>query len=88
MVRASSLARPALAFAVALAAVGAAVAGDSAGNDGRKSSSFGLLFNSATPHTPVAAPSAGVGLAPGKPVVRDPYKVPMMQNAGTLHFGR
>jgi hypothetical protein len=88
MVRATSLARRAVVLAAALAATGAAAAADTAANDGRRSNSFSLVYSVAAPHAPVVVPSQGTGIGPGKAVVRDPYKVPLMQNAGSLHFGR
>jgi hypothetical protein len=30
-------------------------------------------------------PSNGVGIGPSKPVVSNPYQVPLLQNAGSLH---
>lgn len=89
MVRATSLARRAVVLAAALSAASAAAAADSAANDaGRRSNSFSLVYSVAAPHTPVVVPSQGAGIGPGKAVVRDPYKVPLMQNAGSLHFAR
>ena len=61
-----------------------AVAGDRNG-DRRTTNTFVLVTGA--PPKPADAPrpaSNGVGVAPAKPVVSNPYQVPLLQNAGTL----
>jgi hypothetical protein len=48
-----------------------------------------LLTPAAPPKTSSASPSSnGVGIGPAKPVVSNPYNVPLLQNAGSLRSGR
>ena len=87
MARAFLLIRLTLVLVGGLAAAGAACAGGPAADTGRKTgSTFNLVTVQAT-GTRVSAPSAGASLAP-KTVVSNPYNVPLLQNAGTLRFGR
>jgi hypothetical protein len=68
----------------ALVAAHAAVAADRDG-DRRTTNTFVLVTGA--PAKPADAPrpsSNGVGVAPAKPVVSNPYQVPLLQNAGTL----
>jgi hypothetical protein len=49
-----------------------------------------MLVTAAPPAHPAprSAPSNGVGIGPGKPVVSNPYQVPLLQNAGPLRGAR
>jgi hypothetical protein len=72
----------------AFAGVHSLAAGAPAASD-RKTNSFTLLTTAAPPKTPSASPSSnGVGIGPAKPVVSNPYNVPLLQNAGSLRSGR
>jgi hypothetical protein len=67
-----------------LLALQGAVAGDRDG-DRRVTNSFVLVTGA--PATPAATPRPspnGTGVPPAKPVVSNPYQVPLLQNAGTL----
>jgi len=67
-----------------LMAAQCAVAADHNGD--RKTTNTFVLLTGA-PAKPADAPrpsSNGVGVAPAKPVVSNPYQVPLLQNAGTL----
>jgi hypothetical protein len=67
-----------------LAAVHAAVAADH-GGDRRTTNTFVLVTAApAKPAEPQRPSSNGVGVPPAKPVVSNPYQVPLLQNAGTL----
>jgi hypothetical protein len=75
-----------LVLAGLLAAEGA-TAGPKAGET-RGGSSF-VLLTSAPPVPAAAQPrSNGVGVPPARPVVLDPYRVPLLSNAGTLGSAR
>ena len=64
-------------------------AGAPSASDRRASNSFTLLTPAAPPKTSSASPSSnGVGIGPAKPVVSNPYNVPLLQNAGSLRSGR
>ena len=66
-----------------LLALQGAVAGDRDG-DRRVTNSFVLVTAAPTPaQTPRPSPN-GSGVPPAKPVVSNPYQVPLLQNAGTL----
>ena len=70
----------------ALATASAFVAAGSLSREGgerRVTSSFTLLYTTAA-KPPTVVPSNGVGIAPSKPVVSNPYNVPLIQNAGSL----
>ena len=72
----------------ALLATPVVVAGEREG-DRRATNSFVLV--TAPPAKPAASPrlsSNGVGVAPAKPVVSNPYQVPLLQNAGSLRGTR
>jgi len=56
--------------------------------DRRASNSFTLLTTAAPVQAPGRGQSNGVGIGPAKPVVSNPYNVPLLQNAGTLRPGR
>ena len=78
--------------AVALVAVFAgahslAVGGPS-GGDRRAGASFTLLTTAAPPKSTSTGNSNGVGVGPSKPVVSNPYNVPLLQNAGSLRSTR
>ena len=67
-----------------LVVLNAAIAGDRNG-DRRPTSSFGLVTSSTTARPPTPQPASnGAGVAPARPVVSNPYQVPLLQNAGTL----
>ncbi len=88
MARANPLVHLIVVLVVGLAAAGAASAAGPGNDSGRKSgNSFNLLYTAAAPHAPVIVPSVGAGIAP-KAVVADPYNVPLIQNAGSLHSAR
>jgi len=70
------------------AAACAAAAGPPRDSERRTTNSFGLVY-SATPATPPkGGQSNGVGVGPSKPVVSNPYNVPLLQNAGSLRSSR
>ncbi|HEV8208752.1 MAG TPA: hypothetical protein VGP77_01470 [Vicinamibacterales bacterium] len=67
-----------------LLALQCAAAGDRDG--GRPATNSFVLVTAATAQ-PAAAPRPspnGTGVPPAKPVVSNPYQVPLLQNAGTL----
>jgi hypothetical protein len=58
------------------------------GDSGPKSAgTLGMLTATTASGTRVNTPSAGASLAP-KAVVRNPYNVPLLQNAGSFHSSR
>lgn len=76
---------------VGLITAGGGVAAANAAASGaakRPNNSFNLYV--APPHgaTNVQLPTQGMGVASGKTVIMDPYKVPLIQNAGSLTPGR
>lgn len=76
--------RAALLTIGSIAVVHAAMAGD---RDGDRRTGNTFILVTATPPKPAATPpqsSNGVGVAPAKPIVSNPYQVPLLQNAGTL----
>ena len=82
---------PLVRAAVAVGAVLAVsvVAAGERGGDRPATHSFVLV--TPAPAKPAAAPrpsANGVGVAPAKPVVSNPYQVPLLQNAGTLRATR
>lgn len=86
----SQLVKPFLLFGL-IAAGAVAAASNSAASDavGKKvSNSFNLYVTPAAGTGTVVVPAPGVGLASSKAVITDPYKVPLIQNAGSLHPGR
>lgn len=71
-----------------LVALHDAYAGDREG-DRRPTNSFVLVISAtAKPPTGQPLPTNGVGVPPAKPVLSNPYQVPLLQNAGTLHGSR
>ena len=88
MARAPHFFRAVVVLTIGLAAAEHATSGGpSAADPGKKpTNSFNLVY-AATPQSTAAAPSMGVGV-PGKPVVTNPYNVPLIQNAGSLHVAR
>ncbi len=72
---------------VASAAVSA---GPGAASDAAKrpNNSFNLYVSVPPGASNVASQSQGVGVAASKGVIMDPYKVPLIQNAGSLTPGR
>ncbi len=78
-------------FVVAAIAAGNAIAGNvgPASDAGKRpTNSFNLFVAPPPSASAVRLPSHGVGLASGKAVILDPYKVPLIQNAGSLTPGR
>ena len=91
MRRASPLLVNALFLMVATVASGtAAGANNSAASDAAKrpSNSFNLYVAPTPAAVNVVLPIQGVGVASSKTVITDPYKVPLIQNAGSLTPGR
>jgi hypothetical protein len=88
MARATHLLRAAVVLLAGVAAAAEALSGGAAATDSgkRATNSFTLVY-AATPRNAGPAPSMGVGV-PGKPVVTNPYNVPLLQNAGTLGSAR
>jgi hypothetical protein len=88
MVRAFLLAVRAAVLIGGSVAVTLVAAADREG-DRRPTNTFVLVTAQPTKPTGPSAPAAnGVGLAPAKPVVSNPYQVPLLQNAGTLRGAR
>jgi len=77
-------------LAIGLAAASAAAAAGGAANDGvRRSTNTFILIQAATaPQAAGTTPSAGAGVASSKPVILNPYHVPLIQNAGSLSSSR
>jgi hypothetical protein len=87
MARSTPLIRKTALLVAVVGAAGGAFAGSASAAEpaGKKpaTNTFSLVVT-ATPRPPGAAGAAqGVGIAP-KPVVNNPYQVPLIQNAGTL----
>ena len=80
---------PAAAVIGALVALhGAALAGEREG-ERRSTNTFVLVISGAAkPQSSPAPSSNGVGVPPAKPVLSNPYQVPLLQNAGTLRGTR
>ncbi|HEY2558417.1 MAG TPA: hypothetical protein VGI48_01765 [Caldimonas sp.] len=72
-------------FLAVLMAVHAVAA---AAGDRPASNTFMLLAAAPARPAPQSMPSNGVGIGPGKPVVSNPYQVPLLQNAGSLRGAR
>jgi hypothetical protein len=74
----------------ALAAAPAIAAAGGAPREGerRTTNSFSLIYSATAPEAPKSAQSNGVGVGPSKPVVSNPYNVPLLQNAGSLRSSR
>ena len=88
MARAFLLIQLTLVLTGALGAPAPASAGGAVGETAPKSgSTFGMVTTTQANGTRVSAPSAGASLAP-RAVVRNPYEVPLLQNAGSLRSGR
>jgi len=87
MARAFLLIRLTLVLAGGLGALGTAFAGPGADSAPKSPSTFGRIVATTATGARVSAPSAGASLAP-KAVVRNPYNVPLLQNAGSLRAGR
>jgi hypothetical protein len=82
-VRAIPLIRATVGLLACLSAASAAAGGPAAGDPGKKSTNSFSLVTAATPQTAATAPSMGVGV-PTKPVVSNPYNVPLIRNAGSF----
>jgi hypothetical protein len=83
-VRATPFFRTTVALLAGLAAASAASAGGpAAGDPARTSTNSFTLVVAAAPQTAATVPSMGVGV-PTKPVVSNPYNVPLIRNAGSL----
>jgi hypothetical protein len=84
------LAKALLLFVASVAASTATAANNSAASDAAKrpSNSFNLYVLPPPGTGTVVLPTQGVGVASSKAVITDPYKVPLIQNAGSLTPGR
>jgi hypothetical protein len=81
--------RAAVVIGALVALQGTAAAGEREG-DRRATNTF-VLLTAATAKPQSSQPlvsSNGVGVPPAKPVVSNPYQVPLLQNAGTLRGAR
>jgi len=87
MARAFLLIRLTLVLAGAVCAAGTAGAGGPGDSGSKPGSSFGMVTATTANGTRVSVPSPGASLAP-KAVVKNPYNVPLLQNAGSLRAGR
>jgi hypothetical protein len=64
-------------------------AGERDGDRRPTTNTFVLVKAATAKPAPTPGPSAnGVGVAPAKPVVSNPYQVPLLQNAGSLRATR
>ena len=91
MRRASFSLSPLLVLLAGLLTGQAALAGSlgGAGDGGKRpGNSFNLIVAPPPAATPVQLTAPGVGIAPGRVVIVDPYKVPLIQDAGSLSPGR
>jgi hypothetical protein len=89
MRRAPSLALKASFLCLGLITTGeVAAAGSAVSAAGRPSSSFNLFVAQPATASNVQLPNRGVGIASSKTLIQDPYKVPLIQNAGSLTPGR
>jgi hypothetical protein len=81
--------RPLAAFVLLVCLLGAEqTSAAPPGGDARPTNSFALV-TVATPPRGAAAPRPnGVGVPPAQSVVRNPYQVPLLSNAGTLGSAR
>jgi hypothetical protein len=87
----SPLAKALLVVLGVVAAGDAMAARSSAASDAaarRPSNSFNLYAVPPPGESTVVLPTPGTGIASGRTVITDPYKVPLIQNAGTLTPGR
>ena len=75
---------PAVVLFAGLTVACSAAAGGPAGGARPATNSFTLLATGPGPKAPSGGQSNGVGVGPSKPVVSNPYNVPLLQNAGTL----
>ena len=90
MLRPTLLLKTSLMF-VALITAGSGWAGNAgAASDAsrRTTNSFNLFVAPPPGASNVQLTAQGVGIASGKPMIMDPYKVPLIQNAGSLTPGR
>jgi len=62
----------------------AAAAGSVRDGDRRVTNSFTMLSSAPASPAPRGGQSNGVGVGPSKPVVSNPYNVPLLQNAGSF----
>ena len=83
MSRAFLLIRLTLVLAGVAATTVASAGGPGAGSTPTSASTFNMITVATPAGTRVRLPSAGASLAP-KAVVRNPYNVPLLQNAGSL----
>ena len=91
MRRAPSLLLKAVFVVVGLISGGGVVAASNgAASDAarRPSNSFNLYVPPSPGASAVQWPTPGVGVASGKAVIMDPYRVPLIQDAGSLTAGR
>ncbi len=86
----SQLLKVLLLIAGGVVAGSAASAGPGAASDAAKrpNNSFSLYVPSPPGASNVVLPIQGIGIASTKGVIMDPYKVPLIQNAGSLTPGR
>jgi hypothetical protein len=61
-----------------------AAAGPPAPGGRGQASTFTMLVTATPPQAGPRGAQNGVGIAPSKPVVRNPYNVPLLQNAGSV----
>lgn len=87
MARAFLLIRLTLVLTGALGAAAASAGGPVGEPPPKPTNTFGMVTATQANGTRVSAPSVGASLAP-KAVVRDPYNVPLLQNAGSLRSAR
>ena len=75
---------------IVLFAGGGVAAGGGAGTGGaRKTSNSFMLVQGAPPQVSGATPaSAGTGIPSSKPIILNPYHVPLLQNASSLRSSR
>jgi hypothetical protein len=77
-----------LLLAGSLAIETAAAGGPGREGDRRASNTFTLITSAPAAKGPSVSQSNGVGIGPSKPVVSNPYNVPLLQNAGSLQSRR
>jgi len=86
MRRAPPLLVKTLLLGVGLAAATVGAAGSMSGDAKKAGNTFNLVVSStASGRDPVVVRSLGSGVASDKKVVTNPYLVPLIQNAGSLH---
>lgn len=71
-------------FVAGVFAAANALAGGARDVDHRPTNSFALVLPAQSPQTSVIVPSNGVAVPPSRPVVSNPYNVPLFQNAGSI----